>query len=312
MSPRPLFDPETEEGRVSGDPPDILYHYTSPKGLKGIVEEGTLRCSSAHHLNDTAELTYAVEQIKPHLTELEEKFREDDSVRPDEFELVTTMIGLLNQTRRLEVFVGSLSEHNDQLSQWRAYCPDSGGFAIGFDTERLLALRNLQAFHLFECLYKEEDYAPQMEDLIYDTVEAYRTHQREQGGLSDQDRRMHASSFLWLFLDLAVRIKHPDFAEEDEWRLVSSRRTLTEKSVESRIGPSTLVPYVNFQFNAADIDVPREIDQARTSPGSPITEIVVGPTPHQQLAKRSVQQLLESNGVYGVRVRKSETPYRTW
>lgn len=42
-----------------------------------------------------------------------------------------------------------------------------------------------------------------------------------------------------------------------------------------------------------------------------ISEIIVGPCPHPELAIRAVQMLLESNGVKA-EVKKSQIPYRGW
>jgi len=41
--------------------PKTIYHYTSQEGLLGIIQEGLLRVSSIRHLNDSAELIYAIE-----------------------------------------------------------------------------------------------------------------------------------------------------------------------------------------------------------------------------------------------------------
>ena len=44
--------------------PLVLYHYTSASGLKGIVESGTLWATDVLHLNDSSEISYAVELIR--------------------------------------------------------------------------------------------------------------------------------------------------------------------------------------------------------------------------------------------------------
>src|SRR5208283_3832785 len=42
----------------------VLYHYTRVEGLKGIVETNELWATSAHFLNDSAEVTYGYEVLK--------------------------------------------------------------------------------------------------------------------------------------------------------------------------------------------------------------------------------------------------------
>ena len=37
-----------------------------------------------------------------------------------------------------DIFICSFSRNDDQLSQWRGYCPDGNGFCIGFNTKDLI------------------------------------------------------------------------------------------------------------------------------------------------------------------------------
>jgi len=102
----------------------------------------------------------------------------------------------------------------------------------------------------------------------------------------------------------ALLYKNPGFAEELEWRIVVHARG-TDLAAHSlpcfRTGPMGLVPYVC-------IDV---CDDRSRRPL--IGEIVVGPTPHPELAERSVRMLLASVGYEDgeVAIMRSETPLRT-
>jgi hypothetical protein len=44
----------------------------------------------------------------------------------------------------------------------------------------------------------------------------------------------------------------------------------------------------------------------------PISKIIVGPTPHPELSRLSVQSLLKSESYEGVEVEVSNIPYRSW
>jgi hypothetical protein len=45
----------------NSDLPEILYHYTSQTGLKGMLNEKTIRASKIHYLNDSKEFRLALD-----------------------------------------------------------------------------------------------------------------------------------------------------------------------------------------------------------------------------------------------------------
>src|SRR5208283_3039787 len=56
-----------------------------------------------------------------------------------------------------EVYVSSFTENADQLGQWRAYCPPTGGYAVGFRSKILAQFptNEVQRF-LTRCIYDGE------------------------------------------------------------------------------------------------------------------------------------------------------------
>lgn len=291
------------------DPPPILYHYTSPAGLKGIVEEESLRCSSVHHLSDAEEISYALNEARPFLTEIQHELRGQHEFE-GEISLLDRMTETLGDIEDQWVFVGSFSAHGNQLSQWRAYCPDQGGYSIGFDGERLAALAAVQGFDLVECVYTSRDYWPELERLVLNTLEAYRTG-RNKDQPEDELESECVNYFRAHLARLASQVKHPSFEEEDEWRLVSAPYVDALYALEFREGASFLVPYigfpmaVNYELEAVDVDF--ESDDLRL----PISEIIVGPTPHPEVARLSAHMLCNQAGVWP-EFELSEIPYRTW
>jgi hypothetical protein len=109
----------------------ILYHYTDANGLLGIVKSRELWATHILHLNDSSEYSHAVQVaakqtkkglLSAELTEALKMLVPASTVNPEE----------VNETAPCLPFVVSLSQNGDQLSQWRAYCPDGNGFSIGF------------------------------------------------------------------------------------------------------------------------------------------------------------------------------------
>src|SRR5437868_12026730 len=50
-------------------PKDLLFHYTTAEGLKGIIEKNELWATSAYFLNDSTEITYGCGLLKEVLDE---------------------------------------------------------------------------------------------------------------------------------------------------------------------------------------------------------------------------------------------------
>ena len=55
------------------------------------------------------------------------------------------------------LFVFSLSEEGNLLSQWRGYTPLGAGVSIGFNQDKLQRHAQQKGFSLIKCLYKKEE-----------------------------------------------------------------------------------------------------------------------------------------------------------
>ncbi len=126
-----------------------LYHYTRPEGLKGIVERKTLWATDIRYLNDTQELIEGFELAKEHLRQKKERATRKN--QKSRLEWLSAQLELIKPS----TFVSSFSTQDDQLSQWRAYCP-TGGFAVGFRKDLLKQKAKSQGFELKQCIYDKE------------------------------------------------------------------------------------------------------------------------------------------------------------
>ena len=124
-------------------PLDTLYHYTSQRGLLGIIREECIWATDVRYLSDSTEFSYAIDLASQLLKE---------SVPDDESDL-SEMISLVRSSETGPVFAASFSSKPDQLSQWRGYCPDNGGFMLGFDIREIKRLVKEQRFQLVDCVY---------------------------------------------------------------------------------------------------------------------------------------------------------------
>jgi hypothetical protein len=110
--------------------------------------------------------------------------------------------------------------------------------------------------------------------------------------------RERALSLLADIVAVAPMLKDPAFSEEREWRLVSAPLSPTGAALRFREGKSFLIPY-------------REVSLTTKGRPIPITDVVVGPTPHPDLSVRAVMTLLANTGINAT-VRRSGVPFRDW
>jgi len=273
-------------------PDSRLYHYTSLAGLIGILESRSLWASGIRYLNDGAEFTYAVDLLADALDEAVVRRPDLASV----FEIPRRSLFHYDDGPGAgtgDVFVVSLSEDGDTLSQWRAYCPPGAGVSIAFDVGHLKVLALEQTFRFDRCVYDPTEQRGMVARLIDGFIPA-----AERAAMAfDDDQFYAASDFLSHFELVAPFLKHPSFAEEREWRVVVQNTRAS--SVKFRAVRTLLVPYMGFSLQMS-------------SGRLPISHVVIGPTPHPHLNAGAIQAALAAVGLSTVGTGTSATPFRAW
>ena len=273
--------------------PQTLYHYTSGSGLIGILETKSIWITNNRFLNDSTEYKFALE-----LAQSVAQYRLDKARNTFDIGLYRVLQERLKTDVRGEVYVSSFTENGDQLSQWRAYSPTVGGYSIGFLSKAIFppgdGLR--PGSFLLRCVYGSDSQYDLVQKL-FDTVAEFaeeNVHAR-----MEHDRVFReAFKLLGRLLPLvAPALKHSSFREEHEWRLVRLPGSFESDEMYFRDGKSMLIPCHRHAFPTKQV---------------PINELVVGPTPHPELACEAAQSLLSSHGLGSARVRLSSIPYRSW
>lgn len=278
---------------MSNDPQDsrllplrTLYHYTTQQGLLGIIDSRSIWASEIRFLNDATEFRTALEAVA---AEIRTRVAEVDSGEGNaRGEAILREFTALEDTN---VFVLSLTEESDDLSQWRAYGGKHSGFALGFDIEKLGALASEHGFSLERCIYD-----PPAQRLLAATIVDESMAWLSAGDRMAQRRRRE---FRRTMVKTAPLFKDYTFAAENEWRLVSASHALTVPRIGFRSGASTIVPHYSLPLFASD-------------GSTPLSSVTVGPTPHVELAIQSVHALVQARGLKDVVVHESRIPLRTW
>jgi hypothetical protein len=114
-------------------------------------------------------------------------------------------------------------------------------------------------------------------------------------------------------LMLIPRYKHEKFHAEKEWRLVRQLPTVQRPpflNVEYRLSGSLIVPYVAIPLHPTLSD--KEVLQRRAQVTSPISEVLIGPSPHREELRAAVNGMAARYGLSRARVRSSDIPFRNW
>jgi hypothetical protein len=204
----------------------------------------------------------------------------------------------MKQVSRINVFVASFSEIGDSLGQWRGYCSEGCGFSVGFNSMLLKHLALRQGFSVRACIYDDQTQAKVLNDLINDTLrkivnDPMATDSQEVPYVTELDR------FREKFVQIAPTLKDSCFKDEKEWRLISGPISVDDPRLKMRAGKSMLIPYVPIILSPEQSPFPAE-------------EIIVGPTPHTDLATSSLCSYLSNKCLSKWKVRSSTVPYRDW
>ncbi len=169
-----------------------------------------------------------------------------------------------------------------------------------------MAAQYMQGFHLAQCVYEYEAQRAVIRETLNRVMRSVLWTQALKE--LEPDHLCQRAAELWLerFVPLAPIIKHGGFHEEREWRLISPTISCTDRQWKVRSGRSMLIPYIPIKL-------------AMIGSHIPIREIIVGPTPHMNLALVAAGDWLTYKGIWewdlhnmDWSVGNSKVPYRNW
>jgi len=302
----------------SASEPTILWHYTDAGGLHGMITEQQLRCGNVHFLNDQTEHFYGWGMVRRQLR----SFRCNDVACSF---IAREALGLVSDGEsRVIPHAISFSELPDAMSQWQRYGNDGAGYAIGFD---VAGLREICSSILPVGRLERLVYEPRRQrDLVARPIAAWHAampNHQFRGTVSAVERlgnELRASTpsqqidanevavALAINLSrLAMTLKHRDFKDEQEWRLI----TLSTR--DQIPGAPPIAPpefYVSRNVVKPFAHVSMMMASGQTRP-LPIVEVRCGPRLPTRLAKNSVRTFLDTFGYHQTRVSVSRL-VRTW
>ena len=292
-----------------------LYHYTTQAGLYGIIDSQSLWFTDIFYLNDATEFQYTFDLVHDALDLLEKacdlmSYKDADNIAYMQIIRLLRNLDMFEYLKKDHgVYVFSLSKKGNDLSQWRAYSGDGGGYCIEFDAEILKIARKLN-LNQITCTYNRKKHKEKLKDIINATItkclnstkyqEAINNfYKKDTTELTEEETEIIFNVGIGFFADilaLAPKFKHERFCDEAEYRFYKYLKKEKGVPLRFRPGKTMLIPY-------------QQIKIAETSAEMPIKRIIVGPTSHPDLSKKAVEDLLMAKSI-DCDVKLSEVPYR--
>jgi hypothetical protein len=316
---RPTMLPDVIE-EVSG----LVYHYTSPEGLLGMLRGNALWASEVTSLNDLTEVRYGWDLIAQWI---------EKQAPSEALDAIRAAVEWFNRRDR-EVFVLSASLDGDDANQWRLYGADRRGYAVGLDASTLLtvvsrddvdpdikpgvglALRHaVEVSPWLRVLYGDEQTFTAMDELLAATESAVQR-------LTDTDFGSDPEGPSDAFQDLqsdvqaaastvAALAKPLGFRGENEARIVATF-VFGATHYDYRASRDGVVPFVRLVPCPKDLGYLRVIEPDEQTEVLPIKSVTLGPRLRDE-NRRTIKRLLLRFGHEGaskVEVMRSKVPLR--
>jgi hypothetical protein len=280
-------DPEYHP--ISGD----LHHYTSLDALLSICNSKKLRATSVHYLNDANESELGLALI----SEAAKAIAPEGRIETDFWTYFDAWLSS-RLFQDASVYVLCFSEVGNTLSQWRGYTQHGRGVCIAIDAGLLVKRMQAMGWTFQNCRYQRMSQESWARAIVRRMVNEAK---KAVGAAEPNDQIFNSviNKALSDMLQVAATIKDHSFSEEKEIRFISPMIHTADSRVSFRVGRSALIPFVEFDLVGAPDDIMR------------FEQIVVGPSPTQELTVAALRGLIEQKGIeVNSGVTWSSIPYR--
>ncbi|MDY4662108.1 MAG: DUF2971 domain-containing protein [Pseudoflavonifractor capillosus] len=279
------FLPQIDEGA-------LIYHYTSPLGLKSILEHRELWASDFAFLNDKSENRYLYDILKLTIEDKRLSSKIDS-------EFLIELNKILNH-RMDEIpnnyyrYICSFSSNRDSLSLWNYYTKTATGtgYNIGFKWKNLIENFELTEEQEIKCgkvVYDRNEQVRILEMMVIGYNCDFAT-------ASSEEDRIRVLSELKSCLDiLSAYIKHPAFMNEEEVRVCITQKITSAmpRKAKYRESNGIMIPFLSINFLS-----------------DAVKSISISPTSVKEISEYGLSGMLMDLGYSGVSVKASEIPLR--
>jgi hypothetical protein len=267
---------------------------TDAAGLAGMLREGVVWATDYRFLNDSSEIEHTRKITRDLISD--KLFGSDDGHLKDLYQEAIRF--QREEVFDYDVFVFSLSQEKDDLSQWRGYARDGMGFTVGFCGTSLNDATSSDdaMFSFFEIEYDHESQVEAMERAVAafekEALAMIKAESKDAAGIV----KSAAKNMIWCSQQRAAVNKHQSFRGEREWRILSYVNAPTNSDeVRSRVSGQRLVNYTELRLGHEN--------------KLPILSIGIGPGFRSAEQEAAVRSLCRDTG-YSPDIYSADTPYR--
>jgi hypothetical protein len=242
----------------------------------------------ASSLNDATETQYFPQILKETISAIRKRLADLgqlDSLKETKLDLLERNLIVSASA----IYILSLTEMHDQLSQWRAYANNGMGYSFGVPTSAIVEAARDQDFFIVKCCYDEElarDFATGLLEAFLNKLPDKWSGPKDSG----------ISLMKQFVQQISPIFKHPSFSEEKEWRvfrnLYSSDSRIQHRATQIGIINFTTLRWVDF------------VRKAQEDNGNRIL-VIAGPGIRNS---EGVETIFSNKGL-NVFVQKSAVPY---
>ncbi len=209
--------------------PKNLYHYTDAGTLLGIIQNKVFWASYIRFMNDNTEYDLAKEILFNRLpTFIKSNIRDDSSL------VKRIKLNFEDMIKRIDLFIISFSEKENDLDQWRAYGKSTPNYSLKIDVTSLSKNSNILIEKnavkerissyvystgcptiskvLMPCIYDKEDQELLINEILLDSFNHIKNYNEDEIKFTDYIARR--------FVYYAPLIKNEVYKNEKEWRIV--------------------------------------------------------------------------------------------
>lgn len=261
--------------------PDELYHYTTVEAFFKIMtpqleidaynknaivvrHQNSLHASCIRHLNDSSELEHGLNELRLNYEKysgwrsLKEKIESTigqriPGKRTDDYEkhweiipkYIEEYLNMIDEMKNRS-FCLSLTEEDNELSQWRAYSNGGDGVRIGLKAKELISDKNWYMWPVIYTKQGKEDHLATVLLTLLDIAEIYKSEYGSyelEDFIDDWEKQIRVANILTGPL---LALKHECFAIEKEYRLVNSI-ILGKSDIKYKLNNNKIVAYCEVE-----------------------------------------------------------------
>lgn len=282
--------------------PELLFHYTTAAGMRGILDSSRLWATNYRFLNDASEVAHGATLFE---SLIQERLTKPQSDVVSEF--LERVLGTANGFDGMhDCYITCFCERDDLLHQWLTYAGSGGGYALGLKTSeigrRWGQLERAQEFVLRRVVYDLDQQRKLLTEVIDGTVDAIAAATEGVSVADSVNVIARCCQFVRTQVaDYLLSFKHPAFAIEQEWRLCHVVSLDEEDHVLFRDGQYGLTPYVCLEVSPM-----AGVHHNRL----PLVRITHGPVPNPENMRFALEKLLRSKEYAFVEIAGSTLPVR--